>query len=253
MSERLILITNDDGYNADGIIHLKKALDEIGETVIVAPHHEKSGTSHSLTLNDAVRIREFEKNVYSVTGFPADCVYAAVNGILKRKPDLIVSGINKGANIGLDMYYSGTVAGVRQGIIDGVDKGFSVSLAANKHGKEFFWQDAAAFSRKLAEKILDSDYKGSGFLNVNYPNISADKIKGVKITRMGSLHYIQEVQKRMDPRGEEYFWLWGGYSNSKQAEDTDIDAVAEGYVSITPSLLDITDYNGIDAVKNFGL
>lgn len=212
MSEKLILITNDDGYNADGIVYLKRALDSLGKVVLVAPHHEKSGTSHSLTLNDAVRIRNFDNDVYSVTGFPADCVYAAVNGILKRKPDLIISGINRGANIGLDMYYSGTVAGVRQGIIDGVERGFSVSLAADKHGKEFFWKDAAEFSRKLAQKLLDGNYKGAGFLNVNYPNISADKVKGVKITRMGSLHYIQEVQKRVDPRGGEYFWLWGGYS-----------------------------------------
>jgi 5'-nucleotidase len=250
MSKNLILITNDDGYNADGIIYLKKALDDLGETFVVAPHYEKSGTSHALTLNDAVRIRSFGDNVYSVTGFPADCVYAGINGILKRKPDLIVSGINKGANIGLDMYYSGTVAGVRQGIIDGVAKGFSVSLAAEKNGKDFFWEDAAAFSKKLAEKLLNSDYKGAGFLNLNYPNISSEKIKGVKVTRMGSLHYVQEVQKRLDPRGGEYFWLWGGYSDSKQDEDTDINAIKEGYISITPSLLDITDYNGINAAKN---
>ncbi len=223
MQKKLILITNDDGYKADGIVHLQKALDEITDTVVVAPHNEKSGSSHSLTLNKSLRVRKFKDNVFSVNGFPADCVHSAVNGILKREPSLIVSGINNGPNTGIDVYYSGTVAGARQGIIYGIERGFSVSLVADKNEKEYFWQDAANFSKKLAQKMLAEGYKGEGFLNVNYPNIPLKEIKGIKITRMFTPYYIQGTQNS------------GG-------KETDINAVMEGYISITPLILDLTDH-----------
>ena len=223
MQKKLILITNDDGYKSDGIVCLQKALNEIADTVVVAPHNERSGSSHSLTLNKNVRIRKFKDNVFSVNGFPADCVHSAVNGILKREPSLIISGINKGPNTGVDVYYSGTVAGARQGIIYGIERGFSVSLVADKNEKKYFWEDAAGFSKILAQKMLSDGYKGANFLNVNYPNISLKEIKGIKITRMCIPNYIQSVQGS----GE---------------KDTDISAVMEGCISITPLLLDLTDH-----------
>ncbi|MCX6112032.1 MAG: 5'/3'-nucleotidase SurE [Proteobacteria bacterium] len=251
MSSRLILLTNDDGVNTEGIRILKKALDPIGIVVIVAPSSEQSGTGHSLTMHAPVRVKELEKNIYSVTGYPSDCVYAAVHGLLPRKPDIIISGINKGANMGLDVYYSGTVAGARQGIIDGITQGFSLSLVVDKKDKEYFWDDTAAFARQMTTKILEKGYKGKGFLNINYPNLPKEKINGVRITKIGDKHYAKEVRWGKDPRGDAYCWLWGDYCSFEQIEGSDCVAVNDGYISVSPMLLDMTDYSMIEELKTW--
>jgi 5'-nucleotidase len=253
MSDKLILITNDDGVNTDGIVALKKALNSMGQVVVVAPNCEKSGTGHALTMHSPVRIKELEKNVYSVTGYPSDCIYAAIHGLLPRKPDMVISGINKGANMGVDVYYSGTVAGVRQGIIDGIPHGFSISLVVDKKDKEYFWDDAASFAKSMMSKITDKGYAGKGFININYPNIPKEKIKGVKITRMGDRRYVQEVKWGKDPRGELYCWLWGEYSNFNHIDDSDCVAINEGYISVSPILLDVTDYTMIEELKAWNI
>ncbi|MEI6093049.1 MAG: 5'/3'-nucleotidase SurE [bacterium] len=253
MLPKLILLTNDDGVNSDGIKALKKALDPLGEVVVFAPDSERSGSGHSLTMHEPVRIKELEKNIFSVSGFPADCVYAALHGVLKRKPDMIFSGINRGANMGVDVYYSGTVAGVRQGVIDGLSNGISVSLVVDKNETQFFWDDAANFVKDLAIKMLNNGYTGEGFINVNYPNISKDKIKGVAITTMGDRHYVKEVKWGKDPRGGDYCWLWGDYANFSNIPGTDCVAVDNGYISVTPILLDVTDRSMVDELKKWNL
>ena len=253
MPSRLILLTNDDGVSSDGLFALKKSLEPLGTVVIVAPSSEQSGTGHSLTMHTPVRVKELEKNVYSVSGFPSDCVYAAVHGLLPKKPDVIISGINRGANMGIDVYYSGTVAGVRQGIIDGISHGFSISLVVEKKDKEYFWDDAADFARLMTTKLLEKGYKKNGFLNINYPNIPKEKIKGVMITKMGDKHYLKEVRWGKDPRGDAYCWLWGEYSNFEQIEGSDCVAVHDGYISISPMILDVTDYSMIEELKTWDL
>ena len=253
MSSRLILLTNDDGVNSAGLRALKTALDPLGEVVIFAPDSERSGSGHSLTMHEPVRIKELEKNIFSVSGFPADCVYSALHGVLKRKPDMILSGINKGANMGVDVYYSGTVAGVRQGIIDGVSNGISISLVVDKKDTQLFWDDAALFAKDLAVKMFNNGYKGQGFINVNYPNISKDKIKGIAVTTMGDRRYVKEVKWGKDPRGGDYCWLWGDYANFSHIPGTDCVAIDDGYISVTPIMLDVTDLSMIENLKKWDL
>jgi 5'-nucleotidase len=250
MSEKLILITNDDGILSEGVAVLKKALAPLGRVVIVSPSEERSGASHALTIRTPVRIKEVDKDVYSLTGFPADCIYAAIHGLLKKKPDLVVSGINRGANMGVDVYYSGTLAGARQAAIDSI-KGFAISVDINKNVAKIKWETAAKFAYKVAEEMLEKDYKKGGFLNINCPNVDQEHIKGVKITKMGDRRYVTEVKWGKDPRGEDYCWLWGEYSAFGPIEGSDCDAVHEGFISVSPMMLDVTDYSMINELKTW--
>lgn len=252
MKEKLILLTNDDGVDADGIQAMRAALLELGRVIVVAPDKEQSGTSHSLTIHSPVRIRELEKDVHSVTGFPADCVYAAVHGLLPRTPDLIVSGINRGANMGLDVYYSGTVAGARQGFIEGI-KSIATSMVADKKSDKFYWKDAAQFTKKVAEKVLKKGYKGAGYININYPNVPSRDIKGVKITRMGDRKYVTEVKWGKDLHGNDYCWLWGEYESFHKIKESDCMVVDDNYISISPMLIDTTDYSSMDELRGWKL
>ena len=250
MTEKTILLTNDDGILSEGVFALKKALAPLGRIVIVSPSEERSGASHSLTIRTPVRIKEVEKDVYSLTGFPADCVYAAVHGLLKKKPDLIVSGINRGANMGVDVYYSGTVAGVRQAAIEGVS-GFAISVDIDRSVKKIHWETAAEFSFKVAKEMLEKGYKADGFLNINCPNVDKEHVKGVRITRMGDRRYITEVKWGKDPRGDDYCWLWGDYTAFGPIQGSDCDAVHENYISVCPMMLDATDYSAINELKGW--
>jgi len=252
MKQQLILLTNDDGFNSDGIKAMRSALSGLGRVVVVAPELEQSGTSHSLTIHSPVRIREVRKDIHSVTGFPSDCVYAGVHGLLPRKPDLIVSGINRGANMGVDVYYSGTVAGARQGIIEGV-KSIATSLVADKKSRKLHWKDAAEFTKKVAAKMLKDGYSGAGFVNINYPNVPKSDIKGVKITKMGDRRYVTEVKWGKDLHGNDYCWLWGEYESFHKIESSDCVAVDDNYISITPMLIDTTDHDSIDELRGWNL
>jgi 5'-nucleotidase len=252
MSEKLILITNDDGVHAPGLKALQQKLSSLGRVIVVAPHHQRSGTSHALTTDVPLRIKELDKDFYSVSGYPADCVYAAMYGLLPKKPDLTVSGINNGANLGIDVYYSGTVAGIRQSVIDGVN-GFAVSLVIDDNKEHFYWDDVAEYSRVIAKKMLEQGYKKNGFLNINYPNIPAKNVKGTKITKLGDRRYVQELKSGKDPRGKDYYWLWGAYNCFSNIEGTDCVAVNEGYVSITPISLDLTDHDMLNELKGWSV
>ncbi len=250
MSEKLILITNDDGVHANGLKILQKALSALGRVIIVAPHHERSGTSQALTVDAPLRIKELEKDFYSVSGYPADCVCAAMYGILPRRPDLTVSGINKGANMGIDVYYSGTVAGIRQSVMDGT-KGFAISLVIDTNKTTFYWQDAADYAKIVAEKILTKGYKQNGFLNINYPNIPKEDVQGTKITKTGDRRYANGLKWDKDLKGQSYCWLWGDYNNFTPIEGTDCQAVSDGYISVTPIVLDVNDYKMMEELKEW--
>jgi 5'-nucleotidase len=248
-SMKTILLTNDDGVNAPGIRILKKELDKKYRCIIIAPSEEKSGTSHGLTLRNPVKIKKLEKDVYSLTGFPADCIYAGINGIIDKKPDFILSGINKGANLGIDVYYSGTAAGARQGLIEGVPS-IALSLVCKKGDKKLYFENVAKKTLELLDKILKKDMRNV-FFNINFPNI--EKFNGLKATKLGMRRYEGKVVSKKDPRGNDYCWLWGDYVSFDEIEGSDCAAVAEGFISLTPILLDTTDYNFIKEVESWDL
>lgn len=250
MSDPIILLTNDDGFDSPGIKSLEKAVSKIFQTYIVAPHVEKSTTGQSLSIHSPLRVKEEQTNVFSVTGFPADCVYVGLfGGVLPRKPDFVISGINKGVNMGNDVYYSGTVAAARQSVMSGVPA-FSASLSLDGQDRELRWDDAAEFCVDILKKIIDKEFKKDSFLNINYPNLPKEQIKGVQLGKMGVRNYSEEVLWRFDPRGDRYCWIGGIYKGFMYKEGTDCALVNDSYVSITPMKLDNTDYEIYDEVKN---
>lgn len=234
----MILITNDDGVYSPGIQVLAKRLRELDETVIVAPDRERSAAGHSMTLHRPLLIEQLKEGVFSVNGTPTDCVNIAVKGLLKEVPKLVVSGINKGPNMGDDVTYSGTVAGAIEARILGIPS-FAISLAAREN---FRFSEAAEVAVQVARHLFKEGEADGTLLNVNVPNCSAGEIRGTVVTRLGKRIYHQMTVERVDPRGKKYYWIGGGEPEWERAEGTDFDAIDRGMVSITPLHLDLTDY-----------
>tara|TARA_B100000676_G_C17994115_1_gene796717 strand:- start:337 stop:1065 length:729 start_codon:yes stop_codon:yes gene_type:complete len=236
-----ILLTNDDGIEAEGLIPLYNVLSEFGSTIIVAPQYNQSTKSHSISLNTPLRCKEVEKDKFALLGLPADCVNFAINSKIGKIPfDLVVSGINDGANIGDDINYSGTVGAAREGFLHGINS-IAISIANKKDPK---YEDCSIALKQILEKILSLKIK-SFFYNINYPNIPIDKIKGIKMTKQGERAYGQKIIPKKDPRGNEYFWIGGSDLTYKAKSGSDIHAIRNGFISITPLITDYTDYNGL--------
>lgn len=234
-----ILVTNDDGVFSEGIKLLATSLSEIAEVVVVAPDREQSATGHSLTLHRPLRMQQIETNVYSVDGTPTDCVNLGVLWLLKdRLPDLVVSGVNFGVNMGDDVTYSGTVSATFEGTLLGIP---SVAFS-QEVGENFSFDKAAQFAQRFVAVLLSESLPPDLLLNVNIP--SAD-IRGVRFTRLGKRRYQQVVVEKTDPRGKNYFWI-AGTPEWQEEEGTDHSAVSNGLVSITPLHLDLTDYRGLE-------
>lgn len=247
-----ILLTNDDGIYSAGIFALYKKLKPLGEVTVVAPDAERSAQGHAITLSVPLRVNEARREGrpfgYAISGTPADCVKIALMYIMKEKsPDLIISGINRGPNLGINVLYSGTVSGATEGAILGVPS-FAVSLASFKWDK---YEAALDFSYRLAKMMLEKKLPVNTLLNVNVPALSKSKIKGIKITRQGlSTFYKEAYDRREDPNKHVYYWLC-----SYRAEVTGdglIDAVAvrDGYISITPLHYDMTDYDDLETLSD---
>lgn len=235
-----ILVSNDDGINSEGLDALVVALKELGEVIVVAPDRDQSASSHSLSLHRPLRMDRIANNVYTVDGTPTDCINLAVNGILRNdKPDLIVSGINKGANLGDDITYSGTVSAAIEGTLLKIPS-VAVSLDARK---DFHFETAAGYSVSISEYVLSNGLPEGILLNVNIPNISKDTVRGLKITKQGKRIYDEPVVEKVDPRGKQYFWIGGDELDYEDIDESDIVSVNEGYVSVTPIKLDLTDYD----------
>ncbi len=244
-----ILITNDDGIRAEGLIALADSLEPVGSVIIVAPETEQSASSHAITLDKPLRIAEYGPNRYAVSGTPTDSVLIAVKEILERKPDILVSGINHGPNMGEDVTYSGTVAAAIEGNILGIP---SIAVSITSWTPSSF--DAAAeISRFLVESLLDRKPKYPCLWNVNVPSIPKNEIRGIRITKLGSRIYKESIIRKKDPRGKDYFWIGGGDPGWNREENSDFSAVSAGYVSVTPLHLDITDYKGIFELKEWSL
>ncbi|MCL4458168.1 MAG: 5'/3'-nucleotidase SurE [Nitrospirae bacterium] len=242
----LILVTNDDGVHSPGIIALFKAMKEIGDAYIVAPDRERSAVGHALTLHRPLKAEELRENVYSINGTPTDCVALAIHRILPRKPDLVASGINRGANLGDDITYSGTVSAAIEGTILNVPS-FAISLVGDK---PFHYETAYPFAIEVAKYILDKSLPYDTLLNVNVPNVQRrDILKGMKITRQGKRIYDNAIQDTYSPWGDKHYWIGGGTPYWEQGEDMDIQAVLDKYVSVTPIHLDLTNYEALEYLK----
>lgn len=236
----LFLVTNDDGYLAPGIRALARALEPLGDVVVVAPDREQSATSHSLTLHHPLRVRQTAGNRYHVDGTPTDCVMLAVNAILDRKPDYVFSGINHGGNMGEDVLYSGTVSAAMEGTLLGIPS-VAISLV---HADEQWLDGYEAVVRRLVRRIVtepaDRAFTADTLLNVNLPDRDATAVLGVRVTSLGKRVYIDPVVTDKDPHGKTYYWIGGGAPTWEGPEGSDYHAVQAGYVSITPIQLDVT-------------
>lgn len=242
----MILVTNDDGVYSPGIQILAKRLRELDTVVIVAPDRERSAAGHSMTLHRPLLIEEIKENVYSVNGTPTDCVNIAVKGLLKETPRLVVSGINKGPNLGDDVTYSGTVAGAIESTILGIPA-IAVSLVARK---DFHFTDAAEIAARTAMRALEQGIPLGTLLSINVPNLPLADMKGTRLTRLGKRIYQQMTVERVDPRGKNYYWIGGGEPDWEREEGTDFDAIDKNMVSITPLHLDMTDYASFDTLRS---
>ncbi|MGL6464514.1 5'/3'-nucleotidase SurE [Aeromonas hydrophila] len=235
-----ILVSNDDGVHAEGIRALSEALAACGEVIVVAPDRNRSGASHSLTLEVPLRVtRIAETGYHAVKGTPTDCVHLAVNELVRPEPDMVVAGINHGANLGDDVIYSGTVAAATEGR----HLGFP-SLAISLVGKTHF-ATAAHYAAQLVRGMMVHPLPADQILNVNVPDLPLDQIKGIRVTRLGNRHRAESVICSEDPRGQPIYWIGSPGSQQDAGEGTDFAAIEQGYVSITPLTIDMTAYSSL--------
>lgn len=241
-----ILLTNDDGIHSDGLIKLEEALREVGDVYTVAPASEMSGASHSLTLSRPLRIRRIDERHWTVDGTPTDCVTLALHKILpdEERPDICVSGINHGGNLGDDASYSGTVAGALEATILGVT-GLAFSLVAREN---FDFTEAARFAVVAVRKVLKERLPEGTLLNINIP---AGQIRGVRVTRQGIKNARPTISEHLDPRGKAYYWIGEEYFGSNHEEGTDYHAVRQGLVSVTPMRADLTNHHALTALDTW--
>ncbi len=231
-----VLLTNDDGIQAPVLRHLKEALAPLGRVIIVAPDRDQSATSHALTLHRPFRIQQHEPDVYSVDGTPTDCVITSFYGLLDQAPDLVISGINLGPNMGEDVFYSGTVAAAIEGSLQGTPA--IAASFATRTVPDF--AEPARFIARLVGRLLTEGLPRRHLLNVNFPGRPWPELRGVKVTRLGSRVYHDTLVKKVDPRGRDYYWIGGEDPEWEPIEGTDFHAVHAGWISVTPLRLDLT-------------
>lgn len=242
-----ILLSNDDGYFAPGIEHLARALGDLGEITVVAPERDRSGASNSLTLDRPLSLRRTANGFYHVNGTPTDCVHLAVTGMLDTLPDMVVSGINHGANMGDDTIYSGTVAAATEGYLLGVPA-IAVSLVG-KSASHF--ETAAHVAHQLVARYLANPVKEPMLLNVNVPDVPLAVLKGIKVTRLGRRHKAEPVVKATTPRGETVYWVGAAGEAADAGEGTDFHAVASDYASVTPLQIDLTHTGQLSMIRDW--
>jgi len=246
-----ILISNDDGVHARGIKVLRKALEEIADVTVVAPDRERSGASHSLTMDVPLRTHQIRDNIIGVDGTPTDCVLLALKVLFSEPPDLVISGINRGANMGDDVTYSGTIAAAMEATLMGVPA-MAVSLCRCESGA-YDYEASAEVARDVALMVLERGLPEGTLLNVNVPNVPREELTGVEVARQGKQVYEEAVVEKQDPRGRTYYWIGGQLTSWEPEPDTDYAAVSQGRVSITPIHLDLTDYRAMDVLRSWPL
>ena len=242
-----VLLSNDDGYFAPGLAALAAALAAFGEVTVVAPERDRSGASNSLTLDRPLSVRRAPSGFFYVNGTPTDCVHLAVTGLLERMPDIVISGVNHGANMGDDTIYSGTVAAATEGFLLGIPS-LAVSLVAA--GGDHY-ATAARIAAELAERLQRRPFGQPVLLNVNVPDLPYEKLKGLRVTRLGKRHKAEPVVKANTPRGETVYWVGAAGSAQDAGEGTDFHAVAAGAVSLTPLQIDLTQVPQLAALRDW--
>jgi len=246
----IILVTNDDGVHSPGLIALLQAMKDLGEAYVVAPDRERSAVSHALTLHRPIKVEEIGERFFSINGTPSDCVAVGVNKILHEKPVFVVSGVNKGGNLGDDVTYSGTVSAAMESTIMGIPA-FAVSLVTEKRrSSSFNFDTASRIASGIGAYILENSLPYDTLLNVNVPDVPFQDIKGLKLTRQGKRIYDDSIQETLDPHGEKHYWIGGGKPYWEHGEDTDIQAVQDNCVSVTPIHLDLTNYDALKFLKD---
>ena len=240
---RTILVTNDDGIHSQGLKTLRESVSGLGRTIVVAPDRDNSAVSHSLTMTRPLQVREIAEDTYTVDGTPTDCVILALGQLLEVKPDLLVSGINSGPNIGDDISYSGTVSAAMEGTMYDVPS-MAVSLAGES---PLDYTIAGRLAGRLAAKILENVLPPKTLINLNVP--PGPTYKGIRVTRQGRRLWEDAIQKTRDPWGRTRYWIGGGNPVKDSGDDTDVRAIQDGYVSITPIHLDLTNHSGISHLR----
>lgn len=250
-----ILVTNDDGINAIGIRKLAYSLRKLGKVIVVAPDRERSATGHAITMHQPLRVDKIDFNdpkieAWSISGTPSDCVKIAVESILTQKPDIVVSGINNGSNLGTDVLYSGTVSAAIEGAIHNIPS-IAMSVYGNRH--DINYEGATFYSCKLVEMALENKIPSNLVLNINFPSLDNNDIKGIKITELGIRKYKNSYEERKDPMGKSYYWLSGSLIELNNSDASDVECVKNGYISVTPLHFDLTDYEYMSNMKNWDL
>jgi len=246
----IILVVNDDGITAPGIRNLIDAVGSLGTIYVVAPDKPQSGMGHAITIHDTLRLQEFNvtENVkeYACSGTPVDCVKIAIDKLLPSKPNLIVSGINHGSNSSINVIYSGTMSAAVEGCIEGIPSiGFSLSdFALNAN-----FEACKESIKNICSRVLESGLPDGICLNVNFPKLPKEELKGIKICRQAKAIWHEEFDERKDPSGKSYYWLTGKFMNLDEGQDTDEWALANGYVSVVPVHIDFTGYKAMDLLK----
>lgn len=244
-----ILVSNDDGYRAEGLRALAGALAALGEVTVVAPDRNRSGASNSLTLDVPLRVTQAEEKLYYVTGTPTDCVHLAISGLFDFEHDMVVSGVNDGANLGDDVLYSGTVAAAIEGRFLGLPA-IAVSLCTGIHSGQHF-ETAARIARELVGRVLRQPLDPSMILNVNVPDRPYADLRGLKATRLGYRHRAERVVKSQDPKGRAVYWVGPAGPQQDAGAGTDFHAISEGFVSITPLQVDLTRHAALDNIGSW--
>jgi 5'-nucleotidase len=246
-----ILVTNDDGYLALGLRTLARAAAELGEVSVVAPDREQSATSHSLTLHNPLRARQPESGLHVVDGTPTDCVVLALGELLESRPDVVLSGVNHGANLGDDVLYSGTVAAAMEATILGIPA-VALSYAGKDAEAIASWQELLVpLLHQLVERV--GEFPEQTLLNVNLPPIRPGEVQGVQVTTLGRRAYAGSLTRARDPSGREYFWIGGGESRWWGAPNSDFRAIHTGYISVTPLHLDLTNHELLQEIERWDL
>jgi len=245
-----LLISNDDGIESVGIRVLADSMRSLGRVTIVAPDKNRSGASNSLTLDAPIRIKEMEEGVYRVSGTPTDCVHAALTGLLHEDPDIVVSGINSGANLGDDVIYSGTVAAAMEGRFLGYPA-VALSLVFAEHSRPQNYDTAGEAALRIVRQLQLDPLPADTILNVNVPDYPWSQIRGFEVTRLGHRHRAEPVIKTTDPRGREMYWIGPAGAEQDAGPGTDFDAVRRKFISITPIHVDLTRYQALDQVAGW--
>jgi len=249
---RLILVTNDDGISAKGIRSLVEVAQKFGDVVVVAPDKPQSGMGHAITMNDPLRLHKSilfpQVEAYTCTGTPVDCVKLGICEVLHRRPDLIVSGINHGANTSTNVLYSGTMSAAVEGAMENIP---SIGFSLYNYDADADFSTAQMVAEQMIEKVLKNDFPAHVCLNVNIPDLSMNELKGIQYCKQANAFWEDRFDKRLDQFNNPYYWLTGNFEISENGKDTDLYAIDQGYASVVPTQFDMTSYTALELLKNW--